>query len=162
MSNILEYKGYHSKIKFDSNDCTLYGKIEGIKDLVNFQANDLNEIYNEFKAAVDDYLDFCKEIGKEPDKEYSGSFNVRIKPELHKALAQRALQENESLNKLVEKAISDYIKDSKHKENLHNTLQQIREWSSVPTVQIPIVKQNFLYPIDKNLKYNVNVSTKNN
>ena len=56
------------------------------KDLVLYRIEcaDIQNVEKEFHEAVDDYLEFCKEVGKEPDKEYKGSFNVRISLELHK------------------------------------------------------------------------------
>ena len=59
MKNLLEYKGYHTKIEFDCEDLVLRGKIEGIKDLVNFESTDISTVEEEFHAAVDDYLEFC-------------------------------------------------------------------------------------------------------
>ena len=109
MKNILEYKGYHGKVEFDKETFTLHGKIEGINDLVTFESDDLKCIEQEFQEAVDDYLDFCAEVGKEPEKEYKGSFNIRISPELHKRLAIVALKSGDTLNKAVEKAISSYV-----------------------------------------------------
>ena len=109
MKSVLEYKGYHTRIEFDAESMVLRGKIEGIKDFVDFESSDLLGIENEFHVAVDDYLQFCEEIGKEPDKEYKGSFNVRISPELHKALAIKALKSGETLNGTVEKAITAYV-----------------------------------------------------
>lgn len=109
MKSVLEYKGYHTRIEFDAESLVLRGKIEGIKDFVDFESSDLFGIENEFHVAVDDYLQFCEEIGKEPDKEYKGSFNVRISPELHKALVITALKNGETLNGTVEKAISEYV-----------------------------------------------------
>lgn len=67
--NVLEYKGYHTTIEFDAETFILRGKIEGINDLVNFESNDPKNIEQEFHTAVDDYLAFCQEVGKEPDKE---------------------------------------------------------------------------------------------
>lgn len=110
--NVLEYKGYHTTIEFDIETFVLHGKIEGINDFVNFQSDNPREIEQEFHAAVDDYLEFCQETGKEPDKEYKGTFNVRIKPELHKKLAILALKNGESLNTTVEKAIQEYVEGS--------------------------------------------------
>ena len=55
--------------------------------------------------AVDEYLAFCKEVGKEPEKEYKGTFNVRIESSLHRRLAMYASRMGESLNSTVEKAI---------------------------------------------------------
>ncbi len=109
MKNILEYKGYHTRIEFDSESCVVRGKIEGIKDYVDFESSDLSCIEEEFHNAVDDYLQFCEEMGKEPDKEYKGSFNIRITPELHKKLAIVALKNGDTLNTTVEKAIIKYV-----------------------------------------------------
>ena len=78
MKNILEYKGYHTKVEVDMESMVAYGKIEGINDLVTFETKNLSEVTKEFENAVDDYLEFCKEVGKAPDKEYKGTFNVRI------------------------------------------------------------------------------------
>ena len=47
MKNILEYKGYHTRIEFDSEALVLRGKIEGIKDLVNFESAELSNIEKE-------------------------------------------------------------------------------------------------------------------
>jgi len=107
--NILEYKGYYSKIEYSVEDKTLYGKIEGIKDLVSFESNFPDEIENEFHLAVDDYLAYCKDLGQEPDKVYSGTFNIRISPDLHRQLSIDAFKNNRSVNKSVEKAIEQYL-----------------------------------------------------
>ena len=45
-----------------------------------------------FGKAVEDYLELCNLNGKEPEKVYKGSFNVRISPELHKQAAQRTIR----------------------------------------------------------------------
>ena len=54
--NILEYKGYYTKILYSVKDHVLYGKIEGIRDLVNFESESIENIEQEFHSAVDDYL----------------------------------------------------------------------------------------------------------
>ena len=67
MNNVLEYKGYWTNIKIDFESHLLHGRIEGIRDLVNFESETVEGIIKEFHNAVDDYLDFCAEIGKSPD-----------------------------------------------------------------------------------------------
>ena len=109
MKNFLEYKGYHTKVEFNSETMTLRGKIEGINDYIDFECEDIKNVEQEFHSAVDDYLEFCKEVGKAPEKEYKGSFNIRISPDLHKKLALCALREECSLNAAVEKAITLYV-----------------------------------------------------
>ena len=61
MNNMMEYKGYHTKIEFDAESMTIRGKIEGINDYVDFEAWDISSIEVEFHSAVDDYLEFCKD-----------------------------------------------------------------------------------------------------
>ena len=109
LNNLLEYRGYSTKIEFDSDSNLLNGKIEGINDLIYFESDNSNDIVKEFHQAVDDYLEFCKENKVEPDKEYSGTFNVRIDKDLHKKLALEAYKSNESLNATVEASIKQYI-----------------------------------------------------
>lgn len=105
----MEYKGYHTKIEFDVESMSLRGKIEGINDYIDFEAEDITTIEAEFHSAVDDYLEFCAEVGKDPEKEYKGTFNVRISPELHKKLALCAFKDGRSLNAEVEKAIATFV-----------------------------------------------------
>ena len=89
--NILEYKGYRGKVEYDAENFMLHGKVVGIDDLITFEGNS-EHIEDEFHSAVDDYLEFCEEVGKSPEKEYCGSFNIRIKPELRapQAIAEEA------------------------------------------------------------------------
>lgn len=109
MSNIFEYKGYYTKIEFDVDDMKLHGVIEGISDFVNFEADNPESVEVEFHSAVDDYLLFCKDIGKAPDKTYKGSFNIRISPERHRLLAIKADKDGISLNAAVDNAIGLYL-----------------------------------------------------
>lgn len=109
MSSWLTYKGYYAKPEYSAEDGILFGKIEDIADLVTFEAESAADIEQEFHDAVDDYLQTCKELGKEPEKKYSGSFNVRISPSLHKELARYAREHDSSLNEAVGKAIDGFL-----------------------------------------------------
>lgn len=111
MNNIFEYKGYSTRIEFSAADGVLHGKIEGIKDLVNFESEDPKRIEQEFHDAVDDYLQMCEDLGECPDKSYSGTFNVRVSPVLHRELAMKAFKNGDTLNGTVEKALQAYIED---------------------------------------------------
>ena len=66
MKNKLTYKGYFTLIHFSAQDRVLYGKIEGIADLIAFESDSAVQIEQEFRAAVDDYIESCKRNGKEP------------------------------------------------------------------------------------------------
>lgn len=124
-TNIIEYKGYYAKIEYSVEDQVLFGKIEGIRDLVNFESDSANDIEKEFQKAVDDYLDFCKSVGKNPDKPYKGTFNVRISPNLHKKIAEMAFQRNMSLNSWVEEALNEHIKDDIKNDMIEKGMEEI-------------------------------------
>lgn len=92
-------------IDFDTEDMLIHGKILFINDVVTYQGDNLDELKATFEESVDDYLETCQQVGKQPDKPLRGSFNVRIGPELHKDVARSASQEGVSLNDWVKSAI---------------------------------------------------------
>ena len=109
MRSVIEYKGYYSKVLYSAEDGVLHGKIEGISDLVNFECESVNEVESSFHEAVDDYLAFCADLGKEPEKPYRGVFNVRFSPELHRRAAMEAANEGITLNQLVTRAVEKML-----------------------------------------------------
>lgn len=106
MSNVLSYKGYFAVVQYDAEQRILYGNVEGISDGIYFESTSAGDVEIEFQEAVDDYLDYCLVQGKEPEKPYRGSFNVRVGPELHKRAVRAAAEKNESLNQFVANAIA--------------------------------------------------------
>lgn len=61
---MFEYRGYIGSSQYSKDDQVFYGKIEGISDLVTYESNDECGLENKFCNAVDDYIEFCKDIGK--------------------------------------------------------------------------------------------------
>ena len=108
MNDILEYKTWFATVQFSAEDEVFYGKIIGINDVVSFEGSSVAELKEAFHEAVDDYLETCKQLGKDPEKTYKGSFNVRIPSELHREAAKCAAMRNVSLNDFVRQAL-DYV-----------------------------------------------------
>ena len=113
MNSMLEYKGYHADIKFDADDEIFIGEVFGIADSLNFHGQSVSEIKEMFHQSIDKYLQLCKEIGKDPEKEFKGTFNVRISSENHKRAALAARKKNITLNQFVSNAIEHEL----NKEN---------------------------------------------
>lgn len=109
MKNVLEYKGYLGSVEFSADDEVFFGKITGIRDLVTFEGDSVTKLKKAFKDAVDDYIITCKHIGKDPDKEFKGSFNVRVKPKVHRLAVMKSAALKMSLNQFVEKAIEQQL-----------------------------------------------------
>ena len=106
MTDLLHHKGYHASIHFSAADEVFYGKLLGINDLVTFEGTNVRELKKEFRNAVEDYLETCRTLGKEPEKHYKGSFNVRIPAALHRQAALVASGRQMTLNELVKAAIN--------------------------------------------------------
>ncbi len=101
----MEYKNYYGTVNFSAEDEVFHGKIIGINDLVNFEGTTVVQLKKAFHKAVHDYLDTCKKLGREPEKTYKGSFNIRIPSELHRKAARYAALKNISLNDFVRQAL---------------------------------------------------------
>ena len=101
----MEYKGYLGSVEFSEEDGVFYGKVMGIRALISYEGTNARELVEDFHGAVEDYLELCAAEGREPEKAYKGSFNVRISPELHKQAVIFAAAHQMSLNSLVEHAM---------------------------------------------------------
>ena len=108
---MLEYKGYFGSIEASPEDGCLFGKLEFISALVNFEAKTVPGLVKAFHQAVDDYLASCVENGYEPEKPFKGSFNVRVGHEVHARAAATARAQGISLNEFARRAIARQIEE---------------------------------------------------
>ena len=118
MKNLLEYNGYHAFIELDPNDKIFVGTVIGINDDLSFHGTSYIEIEEMFHQSIDNYLEVCQQIGKEPDKEYKGSFNVRITPEMHKNADIAAKSQGITLNQYIYNAIEASFGNTEKKETI--------------------------------------------
>ena len=107
--NYLHYKDYTGSVEFSEEDAVFHGKIIGIKALISFEGESVNSITEDFHKAVDEYLKFCVKTGREPEKPFKGSFNIRIGSELHRKATFAASACGVSLNAFVEDAIKKTV-----------------------------------------------------
>ena len=122
MNRTLKYKGFYTNVEMDFESKILHGKIEGINDLVTFESSNMETIEEEFHNAVEEYISFCKTVGKEPEKSLSGTFNVRVNPTLHRWLSMEAASRGMSLNAIVERALEQFeYREKKIEEGLQTT-----------------------------------------
>jgi predicted HicB family RNase H-like nuclease len=108
---MIGYKGYTGVFEFDPSIDAFHGRIVGLQDVVTFQGRSLEELRREMAESVDDYLELCAEIGKEPERAFRGEFLVRTTPELHRAAAIQAEAAGMSLNAWVESTISSVVRE---------------------------------------------------
>ena len=106
---MMTYKGFVGVVEYDDEARIFSGEVINARTVITFQGTSVDEVENEFHASVDDYLEWCKEDGVEPEKPYSGKFNVRLSPLFHSQVAIAAKKLDMSLNSFVEKSLKDEI-----------------------------------------------------
>lgn len=97
----MNYKGYTAKATYDERAEVFHGEVIATQDIITFQSDNAHRLNEEFKNSVNEYLAFCKEMSKSPDKPFSGKFVLRLTPELHKKLFIKAIEDHKSLNELI-------------------------------------------------------------
>lgn len=105
MINAMTYRGYTATMTFDPEDHIIVGRVEGINDIITFNAEGVKEFERHFHEVVDDYLAACQQLGGEPEKPASGNLMLRIDPNLHAAALKISHHQGLSLNKWAEQAL---------------------------------------------------------
>ncbi len=98
---MMKYKGYTGHVEYDDEAKLFHGEVVGLRDVITFQGRTVDEIEKSFKDSVDDYLSWCEERGEKPERAFSGTFNLRIPPDLHAKLALQAKTMGLSLNSYI-------------------------------------------------------------
>jgi predicted HicB family RNase H-like nuclease len=102
---ILERNGYIAEITYDAGDRDLHGVVLNAASTLHFAGRSIDDLERAFSDTVEDYEDWCRERGKEPERPYSGRLPLRISPELHRALAVAAAKAGKSINGYVSELI---------------------------------------------------------
>lgn len=108
-TNYLKHKDYLGSTEFDIENRVLYGKILFINDIVTYEGKTVEELTAAFSESVDDYLQTCEELGREPQKAHSGSLNIRIGEEIHRDAAMLAFKRGQKLNEFIKEAIAEKV-----------------------------------------------------
>lgn len=105
MKNRLEYKGYLGEFSYEEGDEEMHGTVLNLRDTIHFRGKSLADLRQSFQDSVEDYLAWCAEEGRPPEKPYTGRFVVRLDPDLHRRISVRAQASGMSLNQWVNQAL---------------------------------------------------------
>ncbi|TWF53179.1 type II toxin-antitoxin system HicB family antitoxin [Neorhizobium alkalisoli] len=108
----LSYNGYQAAVEFE--DGQLFVRVLHIQDLLVGECDAASEAQKIFEGLIDAYLEDCLELGKEPDKPFKGTFNIRVAPELHRQAAMLAAEQGVTLNKWVSTALEEKLQAVQH------------------------------------------------
>ena len=109
--NIMELDGYKAKIEYDPDLDQFRGEILGLNGSADFYGNDPASLRTEFRNSLKIFLEVCEENGINPVREYSGKFNLRISPKLHRKITAHAIAQDKSLNQFVSEILERSVED---------------------------------------------------
>ena len=95
------------KVCYDDETEIFQGEVINTRDVITFQGKSVRELKKALKESVEDYLDFCRGRGEEPDRPFSGKFVLRIPPEVHREAYLKAKKAGKSLNAWVKEVIKN-------------------------------------------------------
>ena len=98
---MLSYKGFIGHVVFDDENEIFVGEVINTKDIITFQSDSAHVLKQAFVDSIEDYIEFCHERNEMPEKPFSGKFNLRISPELHREAYVAAKNSGMSLNAWV-------------------------------------------------------------
>lgn len=101
----LTYKGFSAKVEYSDEDACYVGHINGISDIIGFHGENEEELRENFQDTIDNYLECCADMGKEPQKQCSGKILLRLPPEIHARAIALAKAQGVSLNKFLANAV---------------------------------------------------------
>ena len=107
---MMKYKGYHAEVTYDHEAAIFHGEVVGTRDVIFFEGASVDQLNEEFRFSIDDYLAVCAERDREPDKPYSGRIPLRIPPSLHRAATVAARSEGKSLNSWIAESVEKAAK----------------------------------------------------
>lgn len=97
----MSHDGYLATVELDEDAGVFHGEVINTRDVLTFQGRTLDELKTAFADTIADYVDWCHERGKTPEKPFSGNFSVRVRPDLHRRTAAAAARQGKSLNGFV-------------------------------------------------------------
>lgn len=107
---MLKYKSYTGVVEYDPDGKIFTGEVIGLRDVITFQGRTADELERSFQTSVDFYLEMCQRDGVSPQKPFSGRFNIRLSPEIHRQIAERAAAQHVSLNQWVSEAVQNALR----------------------------------------------------
>ena len=102
---MLNYKGYLGEAVYDNEMGMFSGRIVNAKAIGTFYGKSVNELEEEFRKTIDYYLDLCKRKQIQPEKPFSGRFNLRLTPDLHRQIYLASSEEGKSINHWIKEKL---------------------------------------------------------
>lgn len=110
MNNVMIINGYRAVIQYDPEIEMFRGEFTGLNGGADFYADSVAALRNEGAISLEVFLEECKKRSIEPNRSYSGKFQVRLPSDLHESASGAAVARGLSLNQFVATAIEHELR----------------------------------------------------
>ncbi len=109
MNELLHHRGYDGSVLYSAEDHLLHGRILGIRDFVLYDGHDVETLEQNFREAVDEYLQFCDEDKRSPGKPLLDPEEIRVSEPLQQRISRFAAEHHVALTHVVEQALTEFL-----------------------------------------------------
>jgi predicted HicB family RNase H-like nuclease len=104
---IFKHEGFIAEITYEEGDKLMHSSVLNTRAVLHFAGRNIGEMKKAFADTIADYRDWCSQHGVEPEKPYSGTLSLRIPPELHRRVAEKAAKTGESINQFIAERLEE-------------------------------------------------------
>jgi predicted HicB family RNase H-like nuclease len=105
LSNVISYRGHYARITFDPSADAFHGRVLGMQDVISFYGRTSDELREEMRAAVEDYIAWCKAEGDKPEKSWAGKLTLRPDEDVRRRVLIAAAARGQSVNAWINQVI---------------------------------------------------------
>ena len=112
--NVIRYRGYHARITFDPSADAFHGRVLGMQDVISFYGRTPDELREEMKSAVEDYIASCKEerqAGKELGRQADPAPDEDVRRRVLIAAAAKGQSVNAWINQVIDREARKVLAD---------------------------------------------------
>jgi len=103
MNELLNYRGFSGSVEFSKEDNVFYGKLLGIKGLVLYEGDTIDELIQGFREMTDEYIDFCER--NDMPLPMQDKTSVFVKLETYRQAVETAQQKGIAWEEFADKAL---------------------------------------------------------
>jgi predicted HicB family RNase H-like nuclease len=109
MTGTMTHDGYVAVVDIDEDAGVMHGRVVNARAILTFEGESIGELREAFADTIADYRDWCRERGVEPEKPFSGTLSLRLTPELHRRVAEKAALTGASVNQFIVERLEEAV-----------------------------------------------------
>ncbi|MDR2687608.1 MAG: type II toxin-antitoxin system HicB family antitoxin [Oscillospiraceae bacterium] len=107
MNNHLEHRGYVGSVEYSEEDDCFFGRVLGVRGLISYEGESVQELKQDFYGAVDEHIDFLERTASEGEKD---TYMLHLAPSLKQSAARAAESRGLTMDSLIAESLWNSIR----------------------------------------------------